>query len=140
MNTEIAEALVECLKGIGLREGQAHLWEPKDLTPPAGAVGVPAIKRTPPDEAESQLMTDDWELDYTVSLYFDLANVALAQQSMTDKVEAFIKAIDADPSLGGLVLEASVTEAVPFIERDRKRPLVGYECTVSVTVLVEQQN
>ena len=133
VSTEIAQALVAVVKSIGLRE---HLWEPKDLKPPAGTVGVPAISRTKPDEAESQLGSVDWELDYTVSLYFDLASVAQAQQSMVDAVDDFIDAIDADPSLGGTVLEASVTEAIPFVEKDRRRPLVGYEVTVSVVRLV----
>lgn len=131
--TEIAEAIEALVKSIGLEE---HLWEPKDLRPPAGAVGVPVIKRTPPDEADSQLGTVDWILDYTVSLYFDLANVAKAQQAMVDAVEDFIDVVDADPSLGGNALEASVTNAEPFVERDRKRPLVGYEITVSVIRLV----
>src|SRR4051812_18498217 len=97
-STTIAEALVAVVKGIGLEE---HLWEPKDLAPPAGSVGVPALRRTGPDETESQLSTDDWYLDYTVSLYFDLAHVAKAQQAMVDAVESFIDAIDADPSLDG---------------------------------------
>jgi hypothetical protein len=131
--TEIAEAIVAVIAGIGLKK---YLWEPKDLKPPAGAVHVPHIKRTKPDEAESQLGSDDWDLDFTVSLYFDLAEAAKAQQSMVDAVERFIDAIDEDPSLGGVVLEASVTDAVPFIERDRPRPVVGYECTVSVLRLV----
>lgn len=133
--TEIAEALVTVAEGTATLQ-QAHLWEPKDLAPPAASVGVPGLQRTDPDEAESQLGSDDWNLDFTVSLYFDLAHAAKAQQSMVDALEEFTDAIDADASLGGIVLEASVTEATPFVEKERKRPLVGYEVTVSVVRLV----
>lgn len=132
MITEIAEALVGLLGDIGLN---ADLWEKKEIRPPAGSVWVPTLQRTEPDEAESQLGTDDWRLIYPVSLYFDLANVK-DQQTAVEKLEAFVKALDADPSLGGTVLEASVTEAVLFKELDRPRPLVGYEITVSVLRLV----
>lgn len=131
--TPIAEAIVDLLEGIRLA---AHLWEPKDLAPPAGAVGVPTLKRTPPDEAESQLGADDWNLDFTVSLYFDLVDAAKTQQAMADALSAFTAAVDADRSLGGTAFDASVTEAVPFVEKDRKRPLAGYEVTVAVVRLV----
>lgn len=130
--TEIAKALVAVIEGIGLEE---HLWEPKTLRPPAGSVGIPTLKRTPPDEPESQLYSDDWNLDFTVSLYFDLAKASI-QQDMVDALEAFTDAIDADHSLNGTVFDAAVGEAVPFVEKDRKRPLVGYEITVSVIRLV----
>jgi hypothetical protein len=131
--TPIAQALVAVIKGIGLNE---YLWEPKDLRPPAGSVSIPTLERTEPDGAESQLHADDWDLGFTVSLYFDLAHVAKAQQAMVDALEAFVDAIDADHSLDGTVFDCAVTDAVPFVERDRKRPLVGYEITVAVELLV----
>ena len=133
--TEVANALVAVIKGIEGIEG-AYLWERKDIKVPAGSVGVPTLERTDVDEAESQLGTDDWKLEFPVSLYFDLADVAKSQQSMVDALEAFTNAIDADQSLGLPTVEASVNDAQPFAERDRKRPLVGYEITVSVLRLV----
>ncbi len=133
--TPIAEALVAIIESIDLK---GELWEPKTVSPPAGAVGVPVIRRTNPDEAESQLHSDDWFLDFGVSLYFDLAKAQPAQQGMVDAAEAFIAAIDADTSLGiDPLLEAKVTDCQPFVEQDRRRPLCGYEITVSTHRLVQ---
>lgn len=128
-----AEALVAIIERLGFR---GELWEPQTIRLPAGTVGTPTLRRRAPDDRESQLLTNDWWVEFTVSLYFDLRDAQKAQQGMVDGLLAFTRAIDADPSLALTVLDAAVTSAVPFVEKDRNRPLVGYEITVATLSLV----
>lgn len=136
----IAGALEQLLDGLVLTPKlHAMKWERKDLSPlPAATVHVPQIARTELDEAETELnLAFDWTLTYTVSFYFDLADAVAAQGAMVDYVEAFIKAVDDNPTLGlELVDEAKVISADPFTERDRNRPLAGYECQVRLLAFV----
>lgn len=128
-----AEALVAVITSIGL---DAELWEPPTIRPPMGTVGTPSVRRTPPDQAESQLSTNDWYVDYLVSLYFDITRAQAAQQRMVTALIDFTEAIDADPSLAGTVFEAAVTSAEPFFEDGRNRPLIGYQITVATLSLI----
>lgn len=100
---------------------------------PAAAVGVPVVRRSSLDEGERELGSDDWFLEYPVGLYFDLDEAAKSQGQMVEALEAFTKAIDADPSLGSaLIDDCKLTSAEPFVEDGRERTLCGYLCTVSV--------
>lgn len=140
----IAVALEQLLDGLAVVPAlNVMKWERGDIAPlPAATVHVPLIRRTALDEPESELnLSFDWELAYTVSLYFDLADAEAAQADMVEYVEAFIKTVDANPTLGvaGVdvaVDEAKVVSADPFTERDRKRTLVGYECRVELLAFV----
>lgn len=129
-----ASALVTMLRGVGFR--RVHLWEPREIRPPAVSVGTPSLRRRGPDEAESQLSTFDYWIDYPCSLYCDLSKALESQQEMVNGLVAIVAAVDADPSLGGTVLDAVVSEADPFVEQDRNRPLVGYQFTVSTLSLI----
>ncbi len=137
--TSPAEALVAIIEGLppaGV-PFNGYLWEPKEIRPPAGSVGTPTLRRRAPDQAESQLATDDWYLDLLVSLYFDLEGDAQkVQADMVSALVSFTAAIDADPSLGGTVLDSGVISAVPFHEDGRNRPLIGYEITVATLSLI----
>lgn len=131
-----AKALVEILDGAA--GFTAYLWERENFDRlPAVAVGVPAFKRHGPDEAESQLGTLDWEIEYPISFYVDLANATDDQQRMVDGLQAIAVALDADPTLGDTVFDSGITEATPFVEEERARPLAGYQVTVAALKLVE---
>lgn len=103
---------------------------------PAAAIGIPSIERVGPDEAESQLGTNDWFIDYPVELAVDLADPVYAQATLVGFVEAFVKAIDANQQLTNTVLDAKVVRAEPFVEDNRAKPIIGYEATVRVWKLV----
>jgi|SRR5215212_1257635 len=142
MSVPVLDAPADELKALisGLAGFSAEKWEPQILSPPCGTVSVPSVRRTGPDEAESQLGSDDWYAEYTVSLYFDLKKAQSAQQQMVDAATAFVQAVDADPSLGGTVLDAGVTGVDPVIADGRtraNRPLVVYEITVATLCLVQ---
>ena len=134
--TEPAQAFVDILDPLkGLT---AYLWERENFDQlPAAAVGVPVFKRHGPDEAESQLHTLDWILEYPISFYLDLTNAYSDQQKMVEGLQAIAVALDTDPSLGGTVFDAAITEGTPFVEEGRARPLTGYQITVAALKLVE---
>jgi hypothetical protein len=70
-----------------------------------------------------------------VTIWVNLTQGARAQQRLVAVVEAWIAAVDADPTLGGLVLEAKVTSAKRQYQL-AKRPLVGFETTLAALRLV----
>lgn len=125
---------VEVTMSNGTRALKGYTWEPREFdTVPAAAVGPPSVRRAGLDEGERELGSDDWYLDYPVSLYFDLDEAAKAQGQMAEALEAFVKAVDTDPSLGSaLIDDCKVTSAEPFVEDGRQRTLCGYLCTVAV--------
>lgn len=125
---------VEVTMSNGVRALKGYTWEPASFDAiPAAAVGPPTVRRTGLDEGERELGSDDWFLEYPVGLYFDLDEAAKSQGQMAEALEAFTKAIDANPSLGStLIDDCKVTNAEPFVEDSRQRTLCGYLCTVSV--------
>jgi hypothetical protein len=115
-----------------------NTWADAELTmgrAGAAEIEIPDIGRTRPEEAESQLGADDWQLEYVVSIWVNLTNGPASQQRLVGLVEQWIAAIDTDPTLGGLALDAKVTSAHRQYLLDR-RPLVGYETTLAVWKLV----
>jgi hypothetical protein len=115
-----------------------NTWAGESLTMGAGGaaeIEIPDIQRTGVEQAESQLGFYDWDLEFPVSIWVNLTETGRSQQRLVALVEQWIAAIDADPTLGGLVLEAKVTDAKRQYQL-AKRPLVGYETTLAVLKLV----
>lgn len=110
---------------------------PRELdSVPCGVVEIPSIERVDPDTAESQLGTNDWHIVFPVVLYVDLSEADYSITQAIDFVEAWIKAIDADQTLGGAVFDCKVTSAEPLVIDDEARPLLAYETRVAVWALV----
>lgn len=126
----VADAIEDLIDGISLN---GHKWTPKDLgAVPAGVVGLPRGNRVGVDEAESQLGSEDWYLTYPTALFFDLSEAQFSQAQAVEKLEAFISAIDDNPTLAGTVLDAKVTNFEAEIVQDTNRPLLSYVCDVEV--------
>lgn len=114
---------------------QRAMWDAKL---PVGEVGVPTIRRTEPGEAESQMGSDDWYLEYPIGLYVELAESVSAQALAVGIVEKFIRAVDANPSLGDPTIHhASVIEAEPEVLAEKPRALLIYRCRLVFTKLAE---
>jgi hypothetical protein len=125
--------LVDNLSGV-----YGTKWTPKDLgTVPAGVVGVPRGSRVAVDTAESQLGSEDWNLTYTVALFFDLSEAQFSQAQAVEILEAFIAAVDDNPTLDGTVIDAKVTNFEPEVVETMNRPLLSYACDVDVLKLVQ---
>jgi hypothetical protein len=131
--SDLAETISVTMSN-GTKALKGYSYEPAAFDDiPAAAVGAPELNRGSLDAGERELGSDDWYLDYPVSLYFDLDEAAKAQGQMVEALEAFTKAIDDDPSLGSaLIDDCKLTNAEPFVEDGRGRTLCGYLCTVSV--------
>lgn len=126
---ETLTASTEAVKG--------HAKPPRELDAcPCGVVEIPTIERIDPDEAESQLGTNDWHIVFPVTLYVDLSEADYSIGQAIEFVEAWIKAIDADPQLSGTVLDCKVTSAEPLVIDDTARPLLAYETSVAIWALV----
>lgn len=132
-----AEALAEILGEI---DGfSTYLWDRETFDSlPAITVGVPAFKRNGIEEAESQLHTLDYHWLFPVSLYVKAAEVVSYQDRIVRGLIAVARTIDSDPSLGGVVLDAAITDGTPFVEDGRDQPLAGYQIEVAVMQLVSQ--
>lgn len=113
----IADALVTVIQSLSDPTVGAVKWSRLDTdTRPAAVVGMPiTIRRTEPDQKEGQVGTDDWNVDFPVDFYFEFDELEAAQTQAVQVIEAWIKAIDADQTLGDLpgLLEAKVVEAGP---------------------------
>jgi hypothetical protein len=144
MSSEIVEPLAQQIAEFiteitGLSTGQSvngYRWERKafDAKLPVGVVGIPTIRRTAPGERESQIGTDDWDMEFPVGLYFDLGDPVAAQQLAVETVERFIRAVDENPSLGDdtVVDDAAVLEAEPEVLMEQPRALLIYRCRLAV--------
>jgi len=112
-----------------------YKWARLDYNLPAGVVELPTVDRR---AENSQLGSEDWDMEFPVVLYFDLSEAESSQELAAEQVEAFIAAVDANPSLGSatIVDDAVVTSAVPSFDLDGARPMVVYTCTLELTKLV----
>lgn len=117
---------------------KAYVWAPGDLDAlPAFVVEPPSGARTDPDEAESQLFTNDWDLDFTCTFYTDLEEAVAAQDRLVELVELYVRAIDSDEQLGGLCNSAKVTHfEKPAELQDTARSLLFTELNVAVQKFV----
>lgn len=110
-----------------------YKWMPKDFdAPPVGVVGTPEVERVGVDQPELQMGSSNWIITFPVSLYVDLSEPTQAQSVSVQAAEALIHAIDMDPQLSGNCDDAKVRRVTPFVEFQRGRPLLGYECEVEL--------
>lgn len=137
----VAQAIAQVAESLGLSPTvKGVVWAPRMLDRlPALVIEVPAGARTDPDQAESQLYTRDWNLDYACTFYTDLADAVTAQDRLTDLIEAFVMAVDADETLGGLANSAKVVEWDQPAELELEgstRSLLMLKSTVAVQLFV----
>jgi len=93
---------------------------------------------------EDHVSQVDWVLEFPVNFVFDLSEAVLAQTQAVDTMEAFIKAIDADTTLGraddvdgGVIQGAKVISADQLIELvDEARSTLVFPCRVQVQQFV----
>jgi hypothetical protein len=136
----LADALHALLEGLDFQPTvKAYRWAPSMVGDvPAAVIDIPEVRRTGVDEPEEQLGSDDWTLTYPVELLVDLAVAETAQTRAVELLEAFIAAVDANPSLGfPIVDDSKVTAGTPSFDlSDQARPLLTYDCEVEVLVRV----
>jgi len=136
----IAQNIASLITGLAVTPSMVGVvWGPRELPQiPCGVVRPPTIGRTEPKGEESQLGSDDWDLSYPVTLYFEFDEASKSQDQAVEIVEAFIKAVDANPDLdtNGIADEASVVSAEPVIVDDQTRALFAYDCRIVLTTLV----
>jgi hypothetical protein len=135
----IGDALKEMIDALDVSQSvTGYLWPKGDLdSRPAGVVELPDLRRRGPDERESQLGANDWMHEFPVTFWIDNQGNKTNFPLLIDIVEAWVKAIDANPTLGlgGLIPnETSVTDVEPVITENEK--LVGFQTTVAMTRLV----
>jgi hypothetical protein len=114
-------------------------WAPRDLSNlPAIVVELPEVRRAGLAGEEPELYADGWWMTFDCILYVELVEAASSQTTVVDIAEAFIAAIDADPSLGiTRIEEARVTSAGPAeITVNEPRALLQYPLTVELLRLV----
>lgn len=133
----IADRLATILTGLSLG---VNTWAQPGLrfgAAGAAEIEIPDIDRTPLERSESQLGSNDWDLEFPVAIWVNLTEAEISQKRLVALVEAWIAAVDADIHLGGLVLEARVTHAARVYGTTANNvPLVGYETAVAVLKLV----
>jgi hypothetical protein len=158
VSTQIAAALGRLIDDLAVEfehDGRrhtatvrAHQWGPKKFRGPGpwAVVQLPAIDRTGLEEPESQVGTEDWDLEFPVVFYFELTGAPeFVQEQAIAVIEAFIAAVDSDPLLSsaeipaGQIEEAKVTAAgPPELDVDQQRPLLVYPCDVALLALVDR--
>lgn len=128
----IADTIVTFLAANGFT---AYKWARADYDLPAGVVELPVIERS---AGGSQLGSVDWTMEFPVALYFPLDEASDDQERAAAAVEAFIGAVDDNPSLGDptIVEDAVVIAAEPDFDAGTNRPMVVYTCTLRVFKLV----
>jgi hypothetical protein len=136
----LADALKQMLEGLDFAPAvKAYRWAPSMVaTVPAAVIDIPEVRRTGIDEPEEQLGSDDWTLTFPVELLVDLAVADRDQTRVVELLEAFIAAVDANPSLGFPIVEDSkVVAGTPGYDlSEEARPLLTYDCEVQVLVRV----
>lgn len=143
MPSTIVKPVADRLKAIA--EGLAvtptvkgYRWAPARIDKlPAIVVEPPELRRPDPEQGESQLGAEDWNLSFPVVVYVDLREAEMAQDRAVEIVEALIAALDDDTSLIALGCEdVELIEAEPIVIDDKARPMFAYRCTVELTRLV----
>ena len=148
---DLAQTLVDTIDGLSVTftDGDStdhtvtvkgYKWAPRDLdgTGPWGVVEMPAVERIGLDEAETQLGTDDWTVEFPVVFYCALDEARYAQAQIVAVVEEWIAAIDSNPfAADASVDDITVIDAgPPEIDPDAARPLVIYPTTVQLLKFV----
>lgn len=108
-----------------------YKWARADMDLPAGVVELPTIERS---AGGSQVGSVDWTMEFPVALYFALDEASTDQEAAAVAVEAFIGAVDDNPSLSDptVIEDAVVTSAEPDFDADSQRPMVVYTCLLRV--------
>jgi hypothetical protein len=127
----LADALKQMLEGLDFAPAvKAYRWAPSMVaTVPAAVIDIPEVRRTGIDEPEEQLGSDDWTLTFPVELLVDLAVADRDQTRVVELLEAFIAAVDANPSLGfPIVDDSKVVAGTPSFDlSEEARPLLTYD-------------
>jgi hypothetical protein len=141
----IADALAALISGIAGLSGSTTVkgrkWKPPggDVDSlPVGVVYLPTVERTGVDLAEDHLGANDWEIGFPAILYFTADDIAFGQAQAAEVTEAFIKAVDANPTLGlGIVQETKVTrvDEAEVIELNN-RPVIQVRTRVELLSFV----
>lgn len=124
------------------RNGNAlkvYSYDPRDMdTLPAVTIDGPyQFTRTPPEDRESQLGSNDWHLTYMLRIYVARDDPSTGSTDMRAILGQVIAAIDADRTFGASVLEASlVSGELSFTESDATRQMSIMECDLEVWALV----
>ena len=128
----VADAIAATIAGL-TPSTYAHRWDPAF----AGIDRVPAGIVIPPLRIDAmanraQIGSRDWQVEWPLLFYFDCARLPSAQARGMETIEAFIKAIDADHTLGGEVEIARVIGAATtdIDDEGTGRPLLEVEATV----------
>jgi hypothetical protein len=110
-STQIAQVIADEITSLTLTPSMtAQVWDPgnRGLLPlPTGVVGLP-IDRSGGTNAKS-IGYRDWQWSYPVLFVLRGENLRTTQTYATELLEAFISAIDANPTLSGKATEARVT-------------------------------
>ena len=119
---------------------KGYKWAPRDLdgAGPWGVIELPTVTRIGLDEAETQVGTKDWAVEFPVVFYIPLDEAAYAQALATAVVEDWLTAIDDNPfTADATVDDITVTDAGPAeIDADSSRPVVIYPTTVQLMKFV----
>lgn len=117
-----------------------YVYEPRDLdTLPAVTIEGPVeMRRSEPDEGESQLGSDDWRMAFTVRLYVNAEDRETAATDSRALLGQVIAAIDADRDLGGEAeIDSSLSRGeLGYTPEDATRQMAIYDCTLDVWALI----
>ena len=137
-------ALTQCVAGIkagletiaGLK---VYGYEPRDLDIlPAATIGTQIVDRTPPDESESELGSEDWRVTTKVRVYDRCDDPETAYTAIRVLMPRVIRAIEADRGVGSGALDQTVVRSdAGFTEQtEQGRQLVVMELDVEALLLV----
>lgn len=109
-----------------------------DSLPAVTISGPVSIIRTEPDEAESQLGSDDWRMTFVLRIYVAQDDPETAEDDMRAILGQVIAAIDADRTLGGEAeIDASLTNGdVSPAETASERQLLVFTGDLQVWSLI----
>jgi hypothetical protein len=141
LKRDAVEALLENVPGL-----KVYDHSPRDLDElPAVEMLLPYIRRVGLDEADSELGSSDWILEYPLRLHVALDDPETAADDALALVGQIVGVVDANPTLGvvdGTVADARILEADGgYALRDPEgnplsRPKVVYDLTLGALLLV----
>lgn len=98
------EARLDTVDGL-----RTSAYQPGQINPPQAVVGFPPIS-----DLQTSYGRGKFDLDPTVTVLTSAAFDRIGQFALADLVPSIIKAIHADPTLGGAAESAQVTEVQPL--------------------------
>lgn len=119
---------------------KVYAYEPRDLDSlPAVTIDGPvSFRRVDPDDAESQLGSNDWHLTYTLRVYVAFDDPETATAAVRAVLGQVIAAIDADRSLDGSAeIDAVLSSGeLGMTEDENQRQMAVATCDLDVWALV----